>query len=153
MKYEIYTDGACSQNGTWDGGWAVVVVADGEVISEFGGHEKETTNNRMEMLAFIGALEYAKNLPVQNVSIHTDSAYVSNAFAQRWIVNWIKNGWKNSKKEPVKNKDLWEKIISYEIPKIIKVKGHADNLYNNRVDKLAVYWRDNDEDTSDTRAD
>lgn len=150
---DIYTDGACSQNGTWDGGWAVVIVEDGTEIASFGGHEKETTNNRMEMMAFLGALEYAKKVgySADSYTIHTDSAYVSNAFAQRWIVNWQKNGWKNAKKEPVKNKDLWEKIIAHNIPKINKVKGHADNKFNNVVDKLAVQWRDaTDEDISNT---
>lgn len=150
---DIYTDGACSQNGTWDGGWAVVIVEDGVAINSFGGHESETTNNRMEMLAFIGALGYIKaaNYRVSDVTIHTDSAYIVNAFAQRWIVNWQKNGWKNSKKEPVKNKDLWERIIEFNLPKINKVKGHADNEFNNMVDKLAVQWRDaRDEDISNS---
>lgn len=141
---EIYTDGACSHNGTWKGGWGVVVVEDGKVVHSFGGDETETTNNRMEMKAVIGALDYVaeQGLDPENVTIHMDSAYVHNAFTQNWIANWQKNGWKNAKKQPVKNKDLWLEMLSYPIVKLSKVKGHADNEFNNQADSLAVYWRD-----------
>lgn len=137
----IYTDGACSHNGTWDGGWGVVVVENDKVIHTFGGGEKETTNNRMEMQGFLGALEYIKENSIGNAIIYTDSAYVYNAFDKGWINNWQRNGWVNSKKEPVKNQDLWMKMLTTFIPEIRKVKGHADDEYNNLADKIAVEWR------------
>ena len=99
---------------------------------------KDTTNNVMELTAVIEALKLLKfNC---NVKLYSDSAYVVNAFNQKWIYGWMKNGWKNSNKEPVKNKELWEEL--YSLTKIhnvefIKVKGHADNKYNNRCDELA----------------
>lgn len=138
---EIYTDGACSHNGTWDGGWGVVFVQNGKAIHQFGGHEKETTNNRMEMMGVIKALEYMEELELYGV-IYTDSAYVYNAFDKGWINTWQANGWKNSKKQPVKNIDLWRKMLSYYIPGLKKVKGHSDNEFNDLADKLATEWRD-----------
>lgn len=138
---DIYTDGACSHNGTWQGGWGVVVVKGDEVIHQFGGSEKETTNNRMEMMAFIGALKYLDEHGLKG-KIYTDSAYVMNAFKQDWVTNWKRNGWRNSKKEPVKNQDLWKEMLTFFIPEIVKVKGHSTDKYNNMVDAIAVEWRD-----------
>lgn len=137
----IYTDGACSHNGTWRGGWGVVVVRDGRLIYAFGGGEPNTTNNQMEMRGVIEAMRYAKKEGAF-ATIYTDSAYVYNAFSQGWIKNWQRNGWKNSKKQPVKNRELWEEMISLGTPNLIKVKGHSDNKYNNKADSLAVEWRD-----------
>jgi len=132
----IYTDGACSGN-PGPGGWGAVLMY-GEHKKEISGGEKETTNNIMEMTAVIEALKLLK-YPC-NVKLYSDSAYVVNAFNNKWIESWQKNGWKTAGKDPVKNKELWEKL--YEFTKVhniefIKVKGHADNEYNNRCDELA----------------
>ncbi len=103
------------------------------------GSEELTTNNRMELQAALGALEALKE-PVK-VSVHTDSAYLSRAFNDGWIVNWQKNGWRNASKKPVENRDLWEALLiqaSKHAVKWVKVKGHSDDALNNRVDELAV---------------
>ena len=132
----IYTDGACSGN-PGPGGWGSILMYI-DKIKEISGGMKDTTNNVMELTAVIEALKLLKfNC---NVKLYSDSAYVVNAFNQKWIYGWMKNGWKNSNKEPVKNKELWEEL--YSLTKIhnvefIKVKGHADNKYNNRCDELA----------------
>ena len=133
----IYTDGACSGN-PGPGGWGAILMAQG-AKKEISGGEKVTTNNRMELSAVIFALEKL-NKPCE-VEIYSDSAYVVNAFNQNWIKGWQKNGWKNSAKAPVANIDLWQRLI--ELTKVhkvkfIKVKGHADNEFNNRCDELAV---------------
>ena len=135
-KVTIYTDGACSGN-PGPGGWGAILICDG-VQKEISGAEKNTTNNVMELTAVIEGLKLLK-FPCK-VKLYSDSAYVVNAFIQKWIYGWIKNGWKNSSKEPVKNKELWQEL--YELTKtheveFIKVKGHADNEYNNRCDELA----------------
>ncbi len=132
----IYTDGACSGN-PGPGGWGSVLMYK-ENKKEISGAMKDTTNNVMELTAVIEALKLLKFKC--NVKLYSDSAYVVNAFNQKWIYGWIKNGWKNSNKEPVKNKELWEEL--YALTKIhniefIKVKGHADNIYNNRCDEMA----------------
>lgn len=106
---------------------------------EISGAEKETTNNIMEITAVLEALKLLKE--ECEVKIYSDSAYVVNAFNQGWIYNWRKNNWKTANKEPVKNKELWEKL--YELTQkhkveFIKVKGHSDNEYNNRCDYLAT---------------
>lgn len=132
----IYTDGACSGN-PGPGGWGSVLMYKGNT-KEISGALKNTTNNVMELTAVIEALKLLKFKC--NVKLYSDSAYVVNAFNQKWIYGWMKNGWKNSNKEPVKNKELWEEL--YSLTKIhnvefIKVKGHADNIYNNRCDEMA----------------
>ena len=132
----IYTDGACSGN-PGPGGWGGILMYK-ENQKEISGGKKETTNNVMELTAVIECLKLLK-FPCK-VKLYSDSAYVINAFKQNWINGWIKNGWKNSSKEPVKNKELWEEL--YKLTKVhqvefIKVKGHADNQYNNRCDELA----------------
>lgn len=132
----IYTDGACSGN-PGPGGWGSILMYK-ENIKEISGALKDTTNNVMELTAVVEALKLLKFKC--NVKLYSDSAYVVNAFNQKWIYGWIKNGWKNSNKEPVKNKELWEEL--YSLTKMhniefIKVKGHADNKYNNRCDELA----------------
>lgn len=132
----IYTDGACSGN-PGPGGWGSILMYKGN-IKEISGALKDTTNNVMELTAVIEALKLLKFKC--NVKLYSDSAYVVNAFNQKWIYGWMKNGWKNSNKEPVKNKELWEEL--YSLTKIhnvdfIKVKGHADNKYNNRCDEMA----------------
>lgn len=133
----IYTDGACSGN-PGPGGWGAVLMYE-DHYKEISGFNNHTTNNKMELFAAIAALRLLKK-PC-NVKLHSDSAYLVNGFNQKWIVGWQKNGWKNSKKEPVLNQELWKELI--ELSKIhiiewIKVKGHSDNQFNNRCDELAT---------------
>ena len=132
----IYTDGACSGN-PGPGGWGALLMYKG-TKKEISGGKENTTNNVMELTAVIEGLKLLK-YPCK-VKLYSDSAYVVNAFNQKWIYGWIKNGWKNSSKEPVKNKELWQEL--YDLTKVhevefIKVKGHADNKFNNRCDELA----------------
>ena len=132
----IYTDGACSGN-PGPGGWGAILMIN-ENKKEISGGNKNTTNNVMELTAVIEALKLLKR-PC-NVNLYSASAYVVNAFLQNWILGWIKNGWKNSNKEDVKNKELWQELISLtKVHNVTfhKVKGHADNKYNNRCDELA----------------
>ena len=135
-KITIYTDGACSGN-PGPGGWGCILIYN-ENKKELSGGEKNTTNNIMEITAVIEALKALK-FPCE-VDLYSDSAYVVNCFNEGWIYNWLKKGWKTSGGEPVKNKELWEEL--YNLTKIHKVtfhkvKGHADNEYNNRCDELA----------------
>jgi len=133
----IYTDGACSGN-PGPGGWAAILMAGG-AKKELSGGEKDTTNNRMELMAVIEGLNALKR-PCK-VDIYSDSAYVVNAFEQNWIDNWIRNGWKNSAKAEVANSDLWKRLLELTSTHNVtfhKVKGHADNEFNNRCDELAV---------------
>lgn len=133
----IYTDGACSGN-PGPGGWGALIFFDDGQKNICGG-EPQTTNNRMEMTAALRALEHLDE--PRAVRLHTDSAYLSNAFKQGWIDNWQRNGWKTSSKKPVKNKDLWQALLvqtERHRVKWIKVKGHADDELNNEVDRLAV---------------
>lgn len=136
-KIDIYTDGACSGN-PGQGGWGAVLIYNG-IEKEISGYCELTTNNRMEISAVIEALKLLKENC--DISIYSDSAYVCNAFNQNWIDNWQQNNWKNSAKKEVLNKDLWLKLLELlnnHTYKFIKVKGHADNEYNNRCDKLAT---------------
>ena len=135
-KVTIYTDGACSGN-PGPGGWGAVLICDG-VQKEISGAQKDTTNNIMEITAVLEALKLLKF--ECEVEVYSDSAYVVNAFKQKWLENWQKNHWKTSSKEPVKNRELWEEL--YDLTQkhnttFIKVKGHSDNLYNNRCDEMA----------------
>lgn len=132
----IYTDGACSGN-PGPGGWGSILMYKDNKKEIFGA-KKDTTNNVMELTAVIEALKLLKFKC--KVSVYSDSAYVVNAFNQKWIYGWMKNGWKNASKEPVKNKELWQEL--YELTKVhevnfVKVKGHSDNKYNNRCDEMA----------------
>lgn len=135
-KVIIYTDGACSGN-PGPGGWGSILMYKGNK-KEISGGKKDTTNNIMELTAVIEGLKMLK-FPCE-VELYSDSAYVVNGFNQGWIYNWVKNNWKTSGKEPVKNKEIWQEL--YELTKIhrvkfIKVKGHSDNEFNNRCDELA----------------
>ena len=133
----IYTDGACSGN-PGPGGWGAVLMYKDKKL-EISGYEAHTTNNRMELLAPIQALSRLKE-PCE-VSVYSDSAYLVNAFRQHWLDNWQKRNWLKSNKKPVENQDLWKQLLEYDgIHRIrwIKVKGHADNEYNNRCDELAT---------------
>ena len=133
----IYTDGACSGN-PGPGGWGAILEFHG-IEKEISGFEENTTNNRMELTAACKALSMLKEPCI--VKLYSDSAYLVNGFLQKWIVSWQKNGWKNSRKEPVLNSDLWKILIeqnnTHQIT-WIKVKGHSDNEKNNRCDKLAT---------------
>ena len=146
-RIEIYTDGACSQNGTWDGGWGMVVVENDTVIYSCGDSEPKTTNNIMEMKAMISAIDYAIINSEHEYVIYTDSAYIVNCIDQKWYKKWQENGWVTSKKEPVANKLLWIDITSaithHKHFKIEKVKGHNGNKYNELVDQLAVKHKNN----------
>ncbi len=136
-KVQIYTDGACSGN-PGKGGWAAVLICDGKE-KELSGFVAYTTNNRMELTAAVEGLKELK-FPCE-VELFSDSAYLVNAFKSDWLTGWKMNGWRNSKKDEVLNRDLWEQLDDLiRIHKVtwIKVKGHADNEYNNRCDKLAT---------------
>lgn len=132
----IYTDGACSGN-PGKGGWGALLMY-GDTRKEISGYDPATTNNRMEMLAAIRALEALKE-PCR-VELYSDSAYLVNALNQGWLKRWLKNGWKTASKKPVENIDLWQQIVKLTTLHRVtfhKVKGHSDNPYNNRCDELA----------------
>lgn len=132
----IYTDGACSGN-PGPGGWAAILMYQ-DKKREISGAQKQTTNNIMEITAVIEGLKLLK-FPC-TVKVYSDSAYVVNCFKQGWITSWVKNGWKNASKEPVKNKELWQQLyqlVQTHKVEFVKVKGHSDNEYNNRCDEMA----------------
>ena len=132
---KIYTDGSCLKN-PGNGGWAAIININSE-IKRISGSVKDTTNNKMELMAPIKALQEIREQ--QPIEIYTDSQYVKLGITD-WIHKWIKNNWQTSKKEPVKNKELWIELYeltkSYEI-KWIWVKAHAGNILNEEVDLLA----------------
>ena len=137
----IYTDGACSGN-PGPGGWGAILMF-GDTKKEISGGLDNTTNNVLELTAVIESLKMLKR-PCR-VDLYSDSAYVVNAFLQKWIYGWIKKNWKTAGNDPVKNKELWQEL--YGLTKIHdvtfhKVKGHADNEFNNRCDELARMERD-----------
>ena len=132
---EIYTDGSCLEN-PGNGGWAAIINDDGK-IEKISGSEKNTTNNRMELMAPISAL--SKITKKKKVQIFTDSQYVKMGITN-WIHNWIKNNWQTSKKEDVKNKDLWLNLYKLTQSHDVEwhwVKAHAGNTLNEEVDALA----------------
>ena len=132
---KIYTDGSCLEN-PGSGGWAAIINDNGN-IKKISGNEKSTTNNRMELMAPINALKDID--PKNEIEIFTDSKYVKLGITE-WINNWIKNSWKTSKKEDVKNKDLWLKLYVLNKSLNIKwnwVKAHAGDALNEEVDLLA----------------
>ncbi len=132
---KIYTDGSCSGN-PGPGGWGVLMLWQGEEKEIYGG-EFETTNNRMELMAAIQALETLKR--EAHVDLYTDSKYVSDGITQ-WIINWKKNNWKNASKKPVKNADLWQRLDEARDRHTVRwhwVKGHSGHPENERADVLA----------------
>lgn len=136
VSVSIYTDGACSRN-PGPGGWGAVLLY-GEHRREISGYCPQTTNQRMELYAAVQALSTLKRSC--QVTLYSDSAYLVNAFRQRWLSNWQQNGWKNARNEPVSNEDLWKlllRLTSKHQVEWIKVKGHRDNKENNRCDQLA----------------
>lgn len=164
-KIDFYTDGSCS-NKTWCGGWAMLGVnEDGAILFNDNGNEFNTTNNRMELKAFLAALEEISNIVKENskyyseINIITDSAYISNAINQKWYVNWQSNGWRTADRQPIANQDLWKEILVHYIRsinspniniKIKKIKAHQTRVvknsntearWNSEVDKIAVAKR------------
>lgn len=132
----IYTDGACSGNPGL-GGWAAILMYK-SVQKEIAGNAEDTTNNRMEITAAMMALKALKESCA--VDIYTDSAYLCDTFSKGWIFNWVRKGWKKADNKPVENQDLWQQMFELSKKHSImwhKVKGHADNEYNNRCDQLA----------------
>tara|TARA_B100000029_G_scaffold361850_1_gene354847 strand:- start:363 stop:788 length:426 start_codon:yes stop_codon:yes gene_type:complete len=132
---KIYTDGSCLQN-PGNGGWAAIINYEGN-IKKISGSEKNTTNNRMELLAPINALKQVEHN--KEIHIYTDSQYVKLGITE-WINTWIKNNWRTSKKEEVKNKDLWIELYDLNNSLNIKwnwIKAHSGNALNEEVDLLA----------------
>lgn len=136
----IYSDGACSGNqfATNKGGWGVVLRYNNSTKEIYGG-EHNTTNQRMEITSCIKALEQLKTASIP-IIIHSDSAYLVNCMNQQWYKKWQVNGWKNAKKKPVENRDLWERLIAlikkYRVT-FLKVEGHKGVELNERADELA----------------
>jgi len=141
-KVTLYTDGACSGNPGTGGYGAILVHVDSNGIKhekEFSEGYKLTTNNQMELLAVIVGLEALKK-PCE-VTVYSDSKYVVDAFNNKWVDNWIAKGWKTAGKSPVKNVELWKRLLdakSAHDVEFIWVKGHAGHEYNERCDTLAV---------------
>ncbi len=132
----IYSDGACSGN-PGPGGWGACIIIHGET-KEIYGSEPQTTNNRMELMAAIKGLESLQERCI--VDLYTDSKYVQMGISN-WIKNWLKNNWRSSSNAPVKNIDLWQKLLDLAGSHVVKwhwVKGHSTNHYNNLADSLAV---------------
>lgn len=137
----IYTDGACSGN-PGPGGWGAILRYNG-IEKELSGGEKQTTNNRMELTGVISALSALKEPCI--VELYSDSKYVIDAITKGWARSWKKNNWVKSDKKPALNADLWDTLLSLADIHELNchwVRGHADNEYNNRCDKLAVSERD-----------
>lgn len=147
MKFTIYCDGSTRNNGYKNavGAWAYVVLNDKEeIIHKDCMSVKGATNQQMELIAAAEAIEYLFNnelvVPFDTVNVYTDSAYLHNCYTQKWYKSWQMNGWKNSKKQPVANKELWERLIQwFEMPEInfIKTRGHAGVKWNEYVDTMA----------------
>ena len=134
-KAIVYTDGACSGN-PGPGGWGATIKIDRETFEIYGG-EDNTTNNRMELIAAIKALEYLNES--YEITLYTDSNYVKDGIT-KWIFNWKKNNWKTSSKKTVKNSDLWIQLDAIQEKRKVNwnwVKGHSGNIGNERADELA----------------
>ncbi len=136
-QVDLYTDGACSGN-PGAGGYGAILIYKG-IEKEISGAEPITTNNKMEIYAVIAGLNCLNKEPC-SVTVYSDSAYTVNAFNEGWIYSWIKNGWKKADGKEVQNAELWKELYALtkkHTVKFVKVKGHADNEYNNRCDALA----------------
>jgi ribonuclease HI len=132
---EIFTDGACLGN-PGPGGWAALLRFK-TVEKWISGGERDTTNNRMEMMAAIAALEALKK--PSNVLLTTDSTYVKQGI-ETWVARWIANGWRTSDRKPVKNQDLWERLVAAGAPHSVRwhwTRGHSGHVENESVDQLA----------------
>lgn len=131
MKLIYYTDGGCEPN-PGNGTWAFVCQ---EPYHEQCGHEPSTTNNRMEMIAVIQAIQHALEMGGSSITIYTDSKYVSNGFSS-WMYSWALKGWRK-KEETIKNVDLWQRLFQYrKAAKVLWVRGHDGNEYNEVCDNL-----------------
>lgn len=136
-RVEVYTDGACEPN-PGPGGWAFVVVREGVVLFEASGREERTTNNKMEMLAAISALEWIPHGP--KLIVYTDAKYLRNGITS-WVHKWMGNGWRTSGGSPVQNKDLWERLYALSSERAVQwewVRGHEGNPCNELADRLAT---------------
>ena len=149
MHVKIYTDGAARGNPDGPGGYGTVLeYTDSRGMlhtKELSQGYKKTTNNRMELMAAIAGLE-ALNRPCE-IELYSDSKYVVDAFNQHWIDGWLKKGWKRGKNEPVKNVDLWQRLLKAKAPHkvtFIWVKGHDGHPQNERCDTLATTAADGD---------
>ena len=143
-RVNLYTDGACSGN-PGPGGYGAILVY-GSTEKELSGGEPLTTNNRMELMAAIVALE-ALTKPCE-VELWSDSQYLVNAFNQHWIENWIRKNWVRTKSEPVKNVDLWKRLLAAKEPHTVTwnwVRGHNGHPQNERCDALATAAADSDD--------
>lgn len=140
-KVNIYSDGACSGN-PGPGGYGVILEYNGKEM-ELSGGDKDTTNNKMELMGVIVGLEALKE-PCE-VTVTTDSKYVTDAFNKNWLVSWQKKNWKKADGKPVLNKELWQRLLkaaeNHKV-KFVHVLGHNGHEYNERCDKLAVIERD-----------
>ncbi|MDE5819572.1 MAG: ribonuclease HI [Lachnospiraceae bacterium] len=150
MRVTIYTDGAARGNPDGPGGYGTLlryVDAKGTVHErEYSAGYKKTTNNRMELMAAIVGLE-ALTKPCE-VTLYSDSKYLTDAFNQNWIGSWLKNGWRNSQKQPVKNVELWKRLLEAAKPHQVTymwVKGHAGHPENERCDHLATTAADGED--------
>lgn len=143
MKVKLYTDGSARGNPDGPGGYGAILTYEDQKgtlhTRELSGGYKKTTNNRMELMAVLKGLEaLTKSCEVE---VYSDSKYVTDAFNKNWIEGWIKKNWKRGKNEPVKNIDLWKRLLELMKPHkvvFIWVKGHAGHLYNERCDELAT---------------
>lgn len=146
MKVRIFTDGACSGN-PGAGGWAAIFSFENE-FEVIKGHEELTTNNRMELKAVVESFKKAiktKGADEIDFELFSDSAYVVNSINNKWVKKWSLNGWRTAKGERIKNEDLWKEFLFFKNKarsmgigiKIIKIKGHAGNSLNEKVDKIA----------------
>ena len=149
MEVTLYTDGSARGNPDGPGGYgAVLHYVDGKGmlhVKELSAGYQKTTNNRMELMGVIAGLE-ALNRPCL-VTVVSDSAYVVKAFNEHWLESWVKKGWKRGKNEPVKNRDLWERLLKAMEPHQVHytwVKGHAGHPENERCDELATSAADGD---------
>lgn len=136
-KVTIYTDGACSGN-PGPGGYGVILIYNGHE-KELSGGEKDTTNNRMELMAAIAGLEALRE-PCE-VDLYSDSKYLIDSITKGWAENWRKRGWIKADRKPALNTDLWERLLGLlDVHKVTFhwVKGHAENEFNNRCDRLAT---------------
>lgn len=152
---EIYTDGACSSTDK-TGGWAVIVkeqpltsysapyCEEQASFSAYFGHQNNTTNNEMELVAILNALQLATAHFVAPITIYTDSAYIANCFRDKWYATWMKNGWRTARKTEVEHKQLWAQIVDLYTKlgcTVIHVRAHKTNHYNNLADTYAVKAR------------
>ena len=139
-EVSLYTDGACRGN-PGPGGWGAILVY-GPHERELSGGERETTNNRMELMAAISGLEALKEKC--SVTLYSDSKYIVDAYLEGWVEAWRAKGWKRGR-EPLKNPDLWERLVAltdYHEVKFVWVKGHNGHSYNERCDALATSFAD-----------